>query len=119
MKASLESAVDYFSRYHHYDFIVQGVVNDQKLFLDFSAGFPVSLHDAHVLRNSTLYRCAECDQVLNNPTARVGRREIRPYLAEDSTYPVGPWLQKPFREATRDRDEITFNRELMAFLEFL
>ena len=56
MKAPLESAVDYFSRYHHYDFIVQGVVNDQKLFLDFSAGFPVSLHDARVLRNSTLCR---------------------------------------------------------------
>lgn len=119
MKASLESAVDYFSQYHQYDFIVQEVGNDQKLFLDFSAGFPGSLPDARVLRNSTLYRRAECDQVLNNPTARVGHREIWPYLAEDSAYLVGPWLQKPFREATRDRDEITFNRELMAFLEFL
>ena len=81
IKAPLESAVDYFSRYHQYDFIVQGVVNGQKLFLDFSAGFPGSLHDARVLRNSTLYRRAERDEVLNNPTARVGRCEIRPYLA--------------------------------------
>ena len=114
IKAPLESAVDYFSRYHQYDFIVQGVVNGQKLFLDFSAGFPGSLHDARVLRNSTLYRRAERDEVLSSPTARVGHREIRPYLVGDSAYPLGPWLQKPFPEATRDRDEIAFNRELTA-----
>ena len=79
IKAPLESAVDYFIRYHQYDVIVQGVVNGQKLFLD-------------------------------NPTAQVSRREIRPYLVGDSAYPLGPWLQKPFPEATRDRDEIAFNR---------
>ena len=114
IKAPVKSAVDCFSRYHQYDFVVQGVVNGQKLFLDFSAGFPGSLHDARVLRNSTLYRCAECDEVLNNPTAGVGRCEIQPYLVEDSGYPLGPWLQKPFPEATRDWGEIAFNRELTA-----
>ena len=89
-------------------------MNGQKLFLDFSAGFPGSLHDAHVLRNSTLYRRAERDEVLDNPAARVGRREIRPCLLGDSAYPLGRWLQEPFPEATRDRDEIAFNRELTA-----
>ena len=94
IKAPLESAVDYFSRYHQYDFIVQGVVNGQKLFLDFSAGFPGSLHDAQVLRNSTSYRRAERDEVLDSPTARVGHCEIWPYLVGDSAYLLGPWLQK-------------------------
>ena len=61
-----------------------------------------------------MYRRAERDEVLNSPTAQVGRREIRPYLVGDSAYPLRPWLQKPFPEATRDRDEIAFNRELMA-----
>ena len=32
----------------------------------------------------------------------------------DSAYPLGPWLQKPFPEATRDQNEISFNRELTA-----
>ncbi|XP_068691098.1 uncharacterized protein [Montipora foliosa] len=59
IKGSPESAVDYFSRYHQYDFIVQGVVNGHRVFLDFSAGFPGSLHNARVLRNSTLCRRAE------------------------------------------------------------
>lgn len=61
-----------------------------------------------------MYRRAERDEVLNSPTAQVGRREIRPYLVGDSAYPLRPWLQKPFPEATRDRDEIAFNRELTA-----
>ena len=114
IKAPLESAVDYFSRYHQHDFIVQGVVDGRKVFLDFAAGFPGSLHDARVLRNSTLYRRAEGDEVLRNPTAQVGHHVIRPYLVGDSAYPLVPWLQKPFPEATRDRDEIAFNKELTA-----
>ena len=32
----------------------------------------------------------------------------------DSAYPLGPRLQKPFPVATRDRDEIAFNKELTA-----
>lgn len=114
IKAPLESDVDYFSLYYQYDFIVQGVVNGRKVFHDFPAGFPGRLHDARVLRNTTLYSRTERDEVLNNPTARACRREIRSYLVGDSTYPLGPWLQKPFPEATRDRDEIAFNRELTA-----
>ena len=87
-------------------------MDGQKLFLDVAAGYPGSLHDARVLRNSTLYRRAEGNEVLKSPTVRIGHHEIRPYLVGDSAYPIGPWLQKPFPEATRDRDEIAFNREL-------
>ncbi|XP_022797524.1 protein ALP1-like [Stylophora pistillata] len=34
------------------------------------------------------------------------------YPGSDSAYPISPWLQKPLPEATRDRSEIKFNREL-------
>jgi len=114
IKAPDESAVDYFSRYQQYDFVVQGVVDGHKLFLDFAAGCPGSLHDARVLRNSTLYRRAEGNEVLKSPTIQIGHHEFRLYLVGDSAYSLGPWLQKPFTEATRDRDEISFNRELTA-----
>lgn len=33
-------------------------------------------------------------------------------MVGDSAYPISPWLQKPIPEATRDRSEIQFNREL-------
>ena len=39
IKAPKDSTVDYFSRYQQHDFIIQAVVNGQKLFLDFACGF--------------------------------------------------------------------------------
>ena len=47
-----DSAVDYFSRYQQHDFIVQAIVHGKKRFPDFVSGFPGSMHDARVLRNS-------------------------------------------------------------------
>ena len=80
IKAHEKSAIDYYSRYQQYDFIVQGVVDIRKMFLDFAAGFPGSLHDSRVLRNSTLYRRAGEGKILANPTAQLGSQNIRPYL---------------------------------------
>jgi len=59
IKAPVDSVVDYSSRYQQYDFIIQAVVDGQKIFLDIAFGFPGSMHDARVLRRSTLFRRAE------------------------------------------------------------
>ena len=42
----------------------------------------------------------------------IGDDEIQPYLVGDSTYPLPPWLQKPYPEGTRDPGEIRFNKVL-------
>ena len=112
ISAPRESAVDYFSRYQHHDFGIQAVADGKLLFLDFCAGYPGSMHDARILRNSSLYQNAEQGDILTGPIAIVNHHEIGPYLVGDSAYPISPWLQKPFPEATRDRSEIQFNREL-------
>lgn len=112
INAPRESPVDYFSRYQHHDFGIQAVADGNLLFLDFSAGYPGSMHDARILRNSTLYQRAEQGDILNGPVVNVNHHDIGPYLVGDSAYPISPWLQKPFPEATRDRSEIQFNREL-------
>lgn len=44
--------------------MVQAVVNGRKLFIDVAAGFPGSLHDARVLRNSSIYQKAENGDIL-------------------------------------------------------
>ena len=54
IRAPKESAVDYFSRYQQHDVVVQGIVDGRKIFLDVAAGFPGSMHDARVLRNSSI-----------------------------------------------------------------
>ena len=70
------------------------------------------MHGARILGNSTLYQRAEQGDVLPGPVVDVDGHEIGPYLLGDSAYLLSPWLQKPFLEATRDRSEIRFNREL-------
>ena len=112
IKAPKDSAVDYFSRYQQHDFIIQAVVNGQKLFLDFACGYPGSMHDARVLRRSAIFRGAEGGDILIAPTVNINGQEIGPYLIGDSAYPLSPWLMKPYPEGTRDRDEIKFNKEL-------
>ena len=112
IKAPKDSAVDYFSRYQQHDFIIQAVVNGQKLFLDFACGYPGSMHDARVLRRIAIFRRAEGGDILTVPTVDINGNEIGPYLVGDSAYPLSPWLMKPYPEGTRDRDEINFNKEL-------
>ena len=70
------------------------------------------MHDACILRNGSLYQNAEQGDILTGPIVNVNHHEIGPYLVGDSAYPISPWLQKPFPEATRDRSEIQFKREL-------
>ena len=92
--------------------MVQVVSDGEKRFLDVAAGFPGSMHDSRVLRNSTLYRGINNNELLAGPTVRVGGREIKPILLGDSAYPLSTWLLKPYPEATNDPLEINFNKEL-------
>lgn len=112
IKGPKDSAVDYFSRYQQYDFVIQAIADGKGLFLDFAAGYPGSMHDARVLRNSNIFDRAERGQILQGPFIRIDNFDIGPYLVGDSAYPIAPWLQKPFAESTRVADEVRFNKEL-------
>ena len=112
VKAPNDSAPDYFSRYQQHDFIIQAIVDGKKIFMDFACGYPGSMHDARVLRRSTIFQRAENGNILTQPTVNVTGNDIGPYLLGDSAYPLSPWLMKPYPEGTRDPREIAFNREL-------
>ena len=92
--------------------MIQAVADGKGLFLDFGAGYPGSLHDARVYRNSSLYQRASNKDILIEPVERIGITDIRPYLVGDSAYRISPWLMKPYPEATHDPGEITFKKEL-------
>ena len=112
IKAPNDSALDYFSRYQQHDFIIQAIVDGKKIFMDFACGYPGSMHDARVLRCSTIFQRAENGNILTQPTVNVTGHDIGPYLLGDSAYPLSPWLMKPYPEGTRDPREIAFNKEL-------
>lgn len=46
IKAPKDSAVNYFSCYQQHDVVVQAVVNGKRAFMEVTAGFPGSMHDA-------------------------------------------------------------------------
>ncbi|XP_068723666.1 uncharacterized protein [Montipora capricornis] len=105
-----DSALDYFRRYQQHNFIVQAIVDGRKRFLDFASGFPGSMHDVRVLRNSTTFDLSQHEKSLTGPSLQVGGNDIKPYLVGDSAYPLASWLQNPFPEATRDPEKIAFNK---------
>lgn len=112
IKTPTESGPDYFSRLQQHDVVVQAVADGEKRLLDVAAGFPGSMLDSRVLRNSSLYRRITNNELLVGPTVRVGGREIKPVLLGDSAYPLSTWLVKPYHEGTNDPEEINFNKEL-------
>ena len=112
IKAPNDSAPDYFSLYQQHDFIIQAIVDGKKVFMDFACGYPGSMHDARVLRRSTIFQSAEQKNVRTQPTVNVNGHDIGLYPLGDSAYPLSPWLMKPYPEGTRDPREIAFNEEL-------
>ena len=98
IKAPPDSIADYFSRYQQHDFIVQAVVNGNKIFTDFACGFPGSMHNARLLRGSGIFTRAERGEIFIAAIVHVACREITPYLVGDSAYPLSPWLMKPYPE---------------------
>ena len=55
---------DFFNRKQNYSINLQGVVDADEKFIDVSTGWLGSIHDARVLRLSTLYRRAKNDVIL-------------------------------------------------------
>ncbi|GES92222.1 putative nuclease HARBI1 [Rhizophagus clarus] len=87
----------YFTRKKRYAIHCQGIVNDKGIFTNFDIGWPGSVHDARVFRNSSFYK---------NYSHLIQGDD---YLLGDSAYPISPFLIPPFKDpSTRKYKE--FNR---------
>lgn len=67
---------------------MQAVVDHQMKFTNIYAGWPGCVHDARVLRNSTLYTEAEAGNLVL----------VDHYILADSAYPLRNWLITPFKK---------------------
>uniref|UniRef100_A0A224YV12 Nuclease harbi1-like protein n=1 Tax=Rhipicephalus zambeziensis TaxID=60191 RepID=A0A224YV12_9ACAR len=81
-----ESTASYFNRKKWPSIILQGICNEDNRFLDVFIGFPGSVHDARVLRESPFFpeAAAKCGDGC--------------YLLGDSAYPHLPWLLTPYKD---------------------
>jgi len=71
------------------------------VFLDIYTGLPGSVHDAHVLAHSMLYKRANAGQVLSDASKTISRV----FVIGDSGYPMLPWLTKPYNQTSLDSAE--------------
>ena len=72
-----ESKIDYFNRKQRCSISTQAVVGGNLKFLDIATGYPGSIHDARILRDSALYIQAERNILLTEPTDVMDGYKIR------------------------------------------
>ncbi|XP_060553286.1 putative nuclease HARBI1 [Ruditapes philippinarum] len=84
---------NYINRKGYPSLILQAVCDCNPKFLDVYCGWPGSVHDARVLRNSPLFKsasAAESEEIYMFP--------INTHLLGDSAYPLSNWLMVPFKD---------------------
>lgn len=92
----------YVNRKQYHSIILQAVVDHEKLFIDVCCGEHGSLHDARVLRRSSLYERAQNNDYFGGY-----------FIIGDSAYPALDWLVTPFRDTGNLTErEKTFNFKL-------
>eukprot|EP01018_Ginkgo_biloba_P019278 Gb_19980 [translate_table: standard] len=91
-----ESSVDWYDCEHNYSMLVQVIIDATTEFLDICTGWPRSLNDTRLLRNSLFYRLCEGGERLNGHLVSIGTIDRREYIVGDGVYPLLPRLIIPF-----------------------
>ncbi|GBC48126.2 putative nuclease HARBI1 [Rhizophagus irregularis DAOM 181602=DAOM 197198] len=94
--APLKQPETYWNRKKRYSIQLQGIVDYRGMFIDYEIGWPGSVHDAKIYKNSYFYR---------NISKIIKGEE---YLLGDSAYPISTFLIKPFVNS-QNPSQIRFN----------
>ena len=90
---------DYYNRKQFHSIVLQGVADAQGRFIHVSTGYAGSIHDARVLRMSSLVNEVEDGRILLSLVTQVRTgEEIRPLLVADPAYKRTNWCMKPYPE---------------------
>eukprot|EP01018_Ginkgo_biloba_P030784 Gb_25609 [translate_table: standard] len=91
--------------------LIQAIIDSNIQFLNICIGYPRSLNDTCLLRNSSFYRLCEGDGRLNGHLVSISTIDMREYIVGDGGYPLHPWLIVPFFKAMRNTSNL-FNFKL-------
>ena len=98
IRAPMEEPEAYINRKTFHSINVQVICDENMVFTNVLAGWPGSVHDSRVLRNSTVYNTA------------ANKFSENTHLLGDGGYPLQTWLMTA--------DEIFFNTGLFIFTTF-
>ncbi|XP_033102402.1 protein ALP1-like [Anneissia japonica] len=92
---------------------MQAVVDDKLRFTDINVGWPGRVHDARVLRNSSLFRRGEDGTLFPQWNRNINGVDVPVVILGDPAYPLLTWLLKGFSEgANFTREKRNFNYRL-------
>lgn len=111
IKAPIDNAKDFYCRKQCYAILLQAVVDSSTSFINVTVGWPGSVHDARVFRNSKLYRAGETNQLFLPATISVQNTQSRPFIVADQAYPALTWLKKPYGRILNNNMKL-FNKSL-------
>ena len=113
IKRPVEHPNDYYNRKSFHSLVLQGIADADGRFIHVSTGYAGSIHDARVLRLSSLPRKVDDGEILQSPVRRIGRQNVKPLLVGDPAYKLTTWCMKPYPEtATITQSQIDFNKSL-------
>ena len=108
-----ENKVDYYSRKQKYTVNTQAVVGADLVLLDIATRFSGSVHDAWVLRSTSLFAQAERRDILDSPQELINGLIFRPLILGDSANPSPTWQVKPYSfNLNLPNTEKSFNKHL-------
>ena len=93
------STVDFFNRKQRHSIGCQGICDGELRFISMSTGFPGSVHDSRILRNTWIHQAANNRNILTYPEFDISENfSIKPYLVGDAAYPLSEWQEFQLKE---------------------
>ncbi|XP_060776402.1 uncharacterized protein LOC132885894 [Neoarius graeffei] len=104
---------DYYNWKGWHSVVLQAVVDGRGLCWDVCFGFPGSVHDTRVLKQSHLWEVLSDGEFLGQSKLTISGCEVGHYLIGDPAYPMQNWLMKPFSDTGRlTPEQHTYNYRL-------
>ena len=111
--APQQCAKDYYNRKGYHSILMQAVVDHQYCFTDIYIGWPGSVHDARVFKNSEIFRKCENGQLVSSSSRTINGVNVPLVILGDPAYPLLSWLMKPYSDNGKlTASEKTFNYRL-------
>ncbi|XP_047328608.1 protein ALP1-like [Impatiens glandulifera] len=98
--------------------LLQAIVGSDMRFLDVVAGWPGSLSDSVVLRNSSFYTLVQESKRLSGKKMKMKSEEEEPgkelgeYLVGGEGFPLLPWLLTPYRGKELSDSQVGLNKRI-------
>ncbi|XP_068669110.1 protein ALP1-like [Aristolochia californica] len=105
----------WFDREKNHSMVLQAIVDPDMRFRDIVTGWPGSMNDSLMLKNSGFYNLCENGKRLNGKKIELSEgSELREYVIGDVGFPLLPWLVTPYPGKDLPHSKSDFNRRHFA-----